>query len=131
MQWIWELPGFSNLMNAMLSMNLFDKYHMVLRQFGNPEYNNCGGILTFYTDYRNFFFVFEIIFGYMVGRIYKSYFKGNLFGLLGYVLVFLTLIDMPRFFTLGLPKTFFVYLGLIFMYVYLKRPKNREKSGLR
>ncbi|MET1249192.1 O-antigen polymerase [Sporolactobacillus sp. STCC-11] len=127
-EWLWNLPGMSYVYSLLAPFNIPEAFTSVLNTYANPEYNNPGGLLTFYVDFGLFFPIFQIAFGYIVGRLYKLFLKGNLVGLIMYSYVYMCLLELPRLFSLGGTRSFFVYVALIIILFKVGRQPNATEE---
>jgi hypothetical protein len=70
----------------------------LLHSKGNPEFNSPSGIAAPFVDYGYlggaFFFV---LLGILVGTLHLSFVSGRLWGLLTYPIVFVGLLELPRY----------------------------------
>ena len=123
-EWLWDIPGLSGLYDAIAPANVTQTFSSVLNTYGNPEYNNPGGILAFVVDFGIFFPVFEIIFGFLVGRVYKLFLHGNIFGMVIYSYIYVALLELPRYFLLGSSRSFCVFVGILIILFKTKKSKD-------
>lgn len=120
-QWLWVFPGMDEVYYFITSCNIQQEFDNILNSYGNPEYNNPGGLLTFYNDFGILFCFFQICLGYIAGRIYKLALTGNIWGILSYSYFYMVLLELPRFFLLGLSKTPYVLIGFFIIYCQIIR----------
>lgn len=114
-EWFWKLPFMNTVYAAIAPINVAEKYTSVLATSVNPEFNNPGGMLVFMTDFGLFFPIFYIIYGFFVGRIYVRFLDGDLFGICVYPCIYLTMLELPRFFMLGQSRGLCILLGAIYV----------------
>lgn len=81
--------------------------------FGNPEFNNSSGLLAFYSNFGFFGIPLQVIFGYLIGRSYRMFKRGNILGIVIYFYVVYLLLELPRFFSFGTLQ-FFLFYGCSF-----------------
>ena len=81
--------------------------------FGNPEFNNSSGLLAFYSNFGFFGIPLQVIFGYLIGRSYRMFKRGNILGIVIYSYVVYLLLELPRFFSFGTLQ-FFLFYGCSF-----------------
>lgn len=112
-QWLWQMPYMGNVYRALADTNVESLYGSLLVQWANPEYNNPGGLLTFYKDFSWLGYLLYFVFGYIVGRSYARFYSHDPKGLLFYPVFVLTMLELPRYFYLGINRGFVVVVGLI------------------
>lgn len=118
--WFWILPGMSDIFLCLTNVDVLGNFSYILSSYANPEYNSPGGLLTFYTDFGSFFIIFQLLFGYVIGKTYYSYVRGEFFGILLYSFFYFTILELPRHFLLGLSKTLVVYVGWLLIWFSIK-----------
>ena len=124
--WLWQFP----LLNKVPDMISPDSnVAKLLAAYGNPEFNNPGGMLTAVCDFGAIGLVFSFFFGRIVGGVYKSFRKGGLRGMIFYPICFLALVELPRYFYFGNQRAFFVLVGMYIMYEKTKRNKIYSLLG--
>lgn len=116
-QWLWQMPGFEGVYSAVANPNVANQFSNLLLAYANPEFNNPGGVLTFFKDYSFAGFVLYFILGYVIGRSYQgaigSYFTSQLL----YPIYYLTLLELPRYFYLGVNRGFVVVVMVLLVVV--------------
>lgn len=112
-QWLWQMPGMGDFYSSIADPDVGALYNHLLRTLVNPELNNPGGVLTFYKDFSWFGLLFEFVFGYLLGRFYEGYRAGSPLHLIMYSVFFLTMIELPRYFYLGVNRGFIVVVCVI------------------
>lgn len=122
--WVWKLPGMGNLLNALYGGDFQQAYGQLLFTYSNPDYTNCGGLLTFYKDFGYFFCLFQFFFGYVVGRLYKWFIKGGILSIVVYSFVFVGLLELPRYFFFGNTRCLAVYVGILILIICAKRERK-------
>jgi oligosaccharide repeat unit polymerase len=97
---LWTAPGISqlNLYQRLTGVPGSDLLTTTLAQYGNPEFNNPGGLAVPLVDFGVaggllFFFVA----GLVVGFTYRSWRSGLPLGLLLYPVIFTGLLELPRY----------------------------------
>ena len=78
-----------------------------------PEFNNSSGLLAFYSNFGFFGIPLQVIFGYLIGRSYRMFKRGNILGIVIYSYVVYLLLELPRFFSFGTLQ-FFLFYGCSF-----------------
>lgn len=95
----WEAPGIAQL-------NLYDRLSApppataqnVLERFGNPEFNNLGGVTTPFVDFGMVGgFVVLAVLGVVLGLLYRGFRDGAVVGALLYPVAVTGLLDLPRY----------------------------------
>ncbi len=127
-QWLWQMPGMRSFYSAIADPDIGALYGRLLSTLANPELNNTGGVLTFYKDFAWLGLLPEFMFGYLVGRSYEGYRDGDPFHLMMYSVFFLTLIELPRYFFLGVNRGFVVMVGVCVV-VMVCGTKAAESQG--
>lgn len=97
-------------------------YVSLLTNFGNPEFNNSTGYAAPFIDYgiAGGLLYFAIV-GVVAGLLYRSFCDGTPFGLLGYPLLFVGLIELPRYVHWAQGRAFPSWVALIVVAVLLSR----------
>jgi hypothetical protein len=127
LEWFWRLPmlgstslGFEQLtgLDARLA------YQEFLERFGNPEFNNPGGLFCPFLDYGLLGGAsFWLAFGYLAGRLYQGFLAGSLAGLTLYPFMVLSILEVPRILYLCTVRPFpALALMAIVMYQISFRP---------
>jgi hypothetical protein len=104
-------------------------------RFGNREYNNEGGLLAPLVDGGYLTLItFWVLMGYASERAYRGYMRGSLGGLMFFPLLFLNLLETPRFLYLCTsratpPLVFFVGL-LVYLFCSVPSPSVRPSLTL-
>jgi oligosaccharide repeat unit polymerase len=97
---VWTAPGVSqlNLYHGLTGQNGSDLLNTVLVQYGNPEFNNPGGLAVPIVDFGHVGgMVFFLVAGILIGLIYRSWRSGQPVGLLLYPVLFTGLLELPRY----------------------------------
>jgi hypothetical protein len=101
LEWFWHFPMISSTPLGYEKLSGIDPFqsHMdFLERWGNPEFNNPGGLFLPTLDFGIVGgVVFWLIFGLIAGHLYRSFLAGALAGLLLYPLIVLTILESPRF----------------------------------
>jgi len=125
LQWLWKLP----LLNTIPEYIGFKANSgELLETYGNPEFNNPGGLLTGITDFGVFGLLFPYILGLFFGKFYKSFKQASLTGFIIYPICFLCLIELPRYYYFGNNRAFYVLLLIVFVYVKIKQIPIKKVS---
>ena len=119
LQWFWDFPLINNTQLSYEQIVGFDPelaYSGFLETWGNLEFNNPGGLFMPTLDYGILGgAAFWLGFGLVAGRLYRGFVAGSLAGLLIYPVIFLTILEMPRFLYACTVRPFpaFVLIGVI------------------
>ncbi len=104
----WEFPLVEKSPLSYLSLTGHDPpraHGQLLQQYGNVEYNSIGGLFEPLRDYGVLgSLIWWVAFGAVLGWAYRGYLEGSLVGLLLFPIVFLSLLEMPRFIYLTHPR---------------------------
>lgn len=94
----WEFPGVSGVIERPEARTAIgEDYDTILERYASPEFNSTGGVTTPIIDYGLFGgFLYSLIFGVIVGAVYRGYAQGRLLGSLSYPIVFGGMLDLPR-----------------------------------
>ncbi len=116
LQWLWKFPIFDKVQSLWISTAGNHNGLKLLELYGNPEFNNPGGMLTFVHDFGFIGILLAFFFGRVVGYIYNSFRRGSLEGILLYPICVLCLIELPRYFYFGCNRACFILIGMVFVY---------------
>ena len=126
----WTAPGIaqSKLYFRLTGHNGADLLNTVLAQYGNPEFNNPGGLAVPAIDFGPAGGVlFFLIAGLLVGFAYRSWRSGQPLGLLVYPVLFTGLLEIPRYLYWTQGRVFPPLVFLMILAVML----NRVRRGTR
>lgn len=96
----WTAPGVAqlNLYHLLAGQNGSDLLNTTLAQYGNPEFNNPGGLAVPILDFGTVGgLAFFLVAGVVIGLAYRSWRSANPLGLLIYPVVFTGLLELPRY----------------------------------
>jgi hypothetical protein len=100
-QSLWTLVGMANQSLRYQNLTGVDpdtRHQTMLEQFGTPELNNEGGLFQPALDYGVAgMLVFWFACGFAAARGYRSFLTGNFAGIMLYSLLFLSILETPRF----------------------------------
>lgn len=130
-QWFWQMPGMDAVYSAVAPVDVPLVYGTLLSVLANPEFNNPGGVLTFYKDFWAFGFPLYFLLGYLVGKAYGKFRRGELVGLALYPVFFLMLAELPRYFYLGVNRGFVVMIGLFLFWLIAVYQRNEQHVRVR
>ncbi|WP_231748663.1 O-antigen polymerase [Mycobacterium sp. M26] len=98
----------------------------VLNQYANPEFNNPSGYVAAFIDYGavgGLIFLFGI--GLLAGFLYRGFCSAKPFGLLLYPIIFIGLLELPRYMYWSQGRTTYTLLALIILAVLLRRTQSK------
>jgi hypothetical protein len=108
-QALWRIPGLAKSPLGYAQLTGVDpvaRHQAMLDRYGTPELNNEGGLFQPALDYGLAgFLLFWFACGFVAGRLYRSYLVGTLAGLTLYPLVFIAILETPRFLYLSYPRS--------------------------
>ncbi len=97
----WKFPGISKTpfgYEALTGVDPDDQYEALLEQFASGEMNNEGGWFQPTMDFGPIgAMFFWLLYGLVAGRVYRSFLDGSLGGLLAYPIVFVSILETPRY----------------------------------
>jgi hypothetical protein len=100
-QSLWTLAGMANKSlqyENVTAVNPDSRHLAMLEQFGTPELNNEGGLFQPALDFGLAgMLLFWFGYGFVAGRSYRFFLVGNLMGVMFYSLIFLAILETPRF----------------------------------
>lgn len=100
MEWFWTAPVVSQLglYRRLSGGSATDRYGVAISQYGNPEFNNPGGLGVPFVDLGlagGLFFLFTL--GLVAGLCWRSALAGRPLGMLVYPVVLTGLFELPRY----------------------------------
>lgn len=116
LQWLWKFPILNKVPSLFISTLNDRNIIKLLEAFGNPEFNNPGGMLTAVHDFGIAGIFLSFFFGRIVGCLYNAFRRGYLEGIVLYPICILCLIELPRYFYFGCPRACFVLIGMAYVY---------------
>ena len=133
---LYEAPGLEQLgLQSWVSGNVPGRvghitdadYENLLAHFGNPEFNNSTGYTAPFLDYGLIggLLYFAVI-GIIAGLLYRGFREGQAFGLLLYPLMFVGLIELPRYLQWAEGRFFASWVALIVVAFALRRTMRRS-----
>ena len=107
-------------------------YTTALEQFGNPEFNNYGGVASPFVDLGIVGgLLFFLLAGMLSGVLYRSLREGRIWGLLLYPLFVLTMLELPRYFYLGQGRATPGLVALVVVALLVNRGRRRRAGAVR
>lgn len=121
LEWFWKFPlvrptplGYEQLVGFDPELT----HAAMLEQWGNPEFNNPGGLFGPTIDFGVIGgALFWLAFGLVAGRLYRGFVTGSLAGLLLYPILVLTMFELPRYLYLCTVRPF-PAIALIFFILW-------------
>jgi len=105
----WHMPGLPNSPLGYAKLTGFDpttRHVGMLEKFATPELNSEGGLFQPALDFGLAgFLLFWFACGFISGRLYRAYLVGTVAGLTLYPLIFLAILETPRFLYLCYPRS--------------------------
>jgi oligosaccharide repeat unit polymerase len=103
-------------------------YLTVLRQFGNPEFNNNTGYVTGFIDYgRIGGIVYFLLVGVVIGLLYCAFCEGKLAGLVLYPVAFLGLLELPRYMYWAMGRSVYMWIGLLAVIIFVSAGRAMQR----
>jgi hypothetical protein len=127
LQFLWEFPVIGGPLRGIFGGDprpLPDVWLQYLSGHSNPEFNNTGGILPLFGELHVLAPVLLLLIGIGLGRVYRNACSGSLAAMLGYAVVAIGVLELPRFFYYGQGRAFPVLLAGLLGAAYLKPPTN-------
>lgn len=122
--WLWQIPGFSLLPDLFMTNPKID----FLTKWGNPEFNNPGGLLFAFKDFGYFGILIQFLFGRFVAIAYRGYCRYDFISSLWYSVSFLCMLELARYFFWGSNRAFFPIIGILIIQYFLKYIKVDAKN---
>ena len=126
--WTFPLVRHSPFSYAKLTGIEPDKaYNQLLRMHGVPEYNNEGGLFAPLMDYGIFgFAIYWCGAGFLCGVAYRAYLAGSTVGLCFYPLLYLSLLETPRYIYVCLSRATPQILIILFLWYLFTQRSTRQ-----
>jgi len=101
-------------------------YYAVLSNFANPEFNNQSGYVGAFVDYGGFGgIVFFLVVGLVAGLLYRGFCQSKAFGLFLYPIVFVGLLELPRYLYWSQGRATYAWIGLVGIAVLVSRSEAK------
>ena len=130
-QLLWDAPGIS-------SLGLYDRWSAstplaaqdLLERFGNPEFNNPGGLTVPLVDLGVVGgLVYLALAGVLVAVAYQAFVEGRLIGLLLYPIAATGVFELPRYVYWSQGRVLPAVLCVLAVSLYATRSRSRGPSG--
>ena len=125
----WTAPGVgsADLFRTLTGVDQEPSYTEALTHFGNPEFNNQGGVVSPFVDFGiGGALVFYLLAGLACGLLYRSLVGSGIWGLVLYPMVALTLMELPRYPYLFQGRAAPGLLALVVIAVLVQRGRRRR-----
>ena len=104
-----------------------DVHERTLNRYGAPELNNHGGLFGPALDYGLAGFgLYWLLYGFVAGRLYRSFLIGSLAGVMIYPIIFVSILEVPRLNYIHTTRVLPPLVLLIFMSYWLSRATPAE-----
>jgi hypothetical protein len=104
-------------------------YLDILTQHATPEFNNSSGLAAPFTDYGTVgAFVYFLAAGVVMGLIHRAFRESSPFGILLYPLLFLGIVELPRYLNWSQGRVFPALVAAIVIATIVRR-RARETDG--
>jgi hypothetical protein len=99
----------------------------VMSQFGNPELNNQSGYVGGFIDYGRFGgILYFLLIGLIAGLLYRGFRQAKPFGLFLYPVVFLGILELPRYIYWSQGRTTYAWIGLLVIAALVAKSEAKE-----
>jgi hypothetical protein len=125
----WNFPLLSPLFDIkdVFGTDPKESWMILLHRYGNPEFNNDGGLLAAVADYGLWgALVWWWVVGLLIGMCYRSLRSGELHALVLYPILYVGLTDMARIFYWGNGRAFVTIVGAITVAWLLRRAGTEQ-----
>lgn len=129
---LWTAPGIENLdlYDRLAGRDTGEQYVNLLQTYGNPEFNNPGGLPSAFVDFgRTGGLVFLFGVGLATGWGYRRFVHGDPAGVLLYPVAMIGLFELPRFLYWTLGRTVPIVLALLLVLRALHRSTRSERMA--
>jgi oligosaccharide repeat unit polymerase len=128
----WSAPGIGQIeLWSLLDGGRVDSaiYLDILTQHATPEFNNSSGLAAPFTDYGTVgAFVYFLAAGVVMGLIHRAFRESSPFGILLYPLLFLGIVELPRYLNWSQGRVFPALVAAIVIATIVRR-RARETDG--
>lgn len=106
LSFLWKFPGLSGVPSFFCGKSVD-----FLTKWGNPEFNNPGGILCFYKDFGFVGLIPQFFFGKFCKSFFLRFKRGDFYGFLMYPVIIYGMFELPRYQFFCSEKMFYVVIG--------------------
>jgi oligosaccharide repeat unit polymerase len=105
-------------------------YTGVLNHYGNPEFNNQSGYVGAFVDYgRVGGVICMLLIGLLAGFLYRQFSQGKPIGVFVYPVVFIGLVELPRYIYWAQGRATYAWIGLLVVTALVSRSEAKARSG--
>jgi hypothetical protein len=102
-------------------------YRSVLSHFANPEFNSPSGYVGAFIDYGRFGGVlYFLLIGVIAGLLYHTFCQAKPLGLFLYPVVFVGLLELPRYIHWSQGRTTYAWIGLLVIVALVSKSEAKE-----
>jgi hypothetical protein len=125
---VWTAPGMSHLnLHELLSGGPDPDYVAMLTRYANPEFNNASGLAPPFVDFGTFGgLLYFLVIGIVAGLLYRGMRESCPAGMLLYPVLFVGLLELPRYLHWAQGRSLPAYLALGTLAVLLHRVARRR-----
>lgn len=106
-------------------------YFGLLKHFANPEFNNQSGYVGGFADYGTVGgILYFLIVGVVLGLLYRGFRQGSPLGVFLYPVVFIGLLEMPRYIYWVNGRTICAWVALVVVAVLVSRSETKRTHDL-
>jgi hypothetical protein len=107
-----------------------DPWIGVLNHFANPEFNNQTGYASAFIDYGHFGgILYFLLIGVIAGLLYHGFCQAKALGLFLYPVVFLGLLELPRYLYWSQGRTTYAWIGLLVIVALVSKSEAKENRN--
>jgi hypothetical protein len=127
----WTAPGIGSLnlwsvLNG--SRDNAQAYLDVLTEHGTPEFNNSSGLAAPFVDYGiPGGLVYMLAAGVVLGLLYRSFLESSPTGLLIYPILFLGVVELPRYINWSQGRVFPSIVAAAVIAIVMRRSRDSEE----
>lgn len=127
--WTAPLVEQAEVYDRLVGRDSSEHYQALLRTYGNPEFNNPGGLPAPFIDFGRVGGLLVLLgMGLAVGTAYRAFLQGKAVGVLIYPVVVTGLFELPRFLYWTLGRTVPTVLALLLVAGALNRCDRRAPA---
>ncbi len=123
----WTAPGIGQLglYRILNGQENSERYLDILTQYGNPEFNNSSGLAAAFVDLGTVGgLCYLLAAGMILGLLYRAFQEAKLIGLLLYPMLFLGIVELPRYLAWSQGRIFPSLLGAVILAVVFDRKSS-------
>lgn len=120
----WSAPGIStlNLYQRVTGRDNDEVYLDILRNHGTPEFNNSSGLAAPFVDFGTVgALLYLLAAGVIIGLLYRGFRESSPMGLLIYPVLFIGVVELPRYLAWSQGRVFPALAMLVALAVLLRR----------